>query len=66
MITVAQLVAHLLTLPQDLPVAHSLYSDYVETELSDINIFSACVGRHDGIVQSARPDKPAIDYLILS
>ena len=62
--TVAELIAHLLTLPQDLLVAYELHSEQCLMEVEDIHIRRLCPPRPDGWVHSARPDKPGQDYLV--
>jgi hypothetical protein len=41
MITVAQLIAHLQTLPQDMQVIYTCCSDYSALEIEDISIVKA-------------------------
>jgi hypothetical protein len=64
MITVAQLIAHLQTLPQDAPVAYSMYSEHCLMEVSDIDVAELGIARPDGWVHDARPDKPTITYVL--
>jgi hypothetical protein len=63
-VTVAELIAHLSTLPQDLPVAYQLHSETCLLELHDIFIDKLQPARPDGWVHSARSDKPAIEYVV--
>ncbi len=63
-ITVTELVRHLQTLPQNLPVAYCRHSEMCLLELDDITIESAQPARQDGWVHSKRPDKLAIDYVL--
>lgn len=63
-VTVAELIKHLETFPQDLPVAYNLYSEQCLLELDDVRVEEHCVARDDGWVQRARPDMPKIPYLL--
>lgn len=63
-LTVRDLVAHLLTLDQDLPVAFEQYSDYTELELRHLTVKLAQVQRGDGYVGIYRRDKEARTWLI--
>lgn len=62
--TVAELIEHLKTVPQDLPVAYRRYSEQCLLDVTDIYVDTLCEARADGWVANARPDKPTIDYLI--
>jgi hypothetical protein len=64
MITVAQLIEYLRTLPQDAPVAYRLYSEQCLLELGQIDTPQLCIARPDGWVQNARPDEPSITYVV--
>lgn len=63
--TVAELIAHLQTQPQDLPVAYDCCSEHCMLEAGDIRIYEACEPRPDGWIQRKRPDMPAREYLML-
>lgn len=63
--TVADLIAHLQTLPQDLPVAYSKFSEYALLEKRDIEVANLCLPREDGWVPLKRDDKPFQAYLLL-
>ena len=63
-ITVAQLIAHLQTLPQHLPVAYRRYSEQVALELEDIEVEQLGPIRPDGWIANARPDKPLTTYVV--
>jgi hypothetical protein len=62
--TVADLVAHLLTLPQHLPVAYQRHSEQCLLELNDVRVEQFCEARPDGWVQNKRPDMPAVSYVL--
>lgn len=64
MTTIAQLIAHLQTLPGDLPVAFELHSEQCLLDLKDLRIAQLCYPRPDGWVHHARPDKPTQPYLL--
>jgi len=64
MITVEELIQHLGTFPQDLPVAYSRYSEQKLLENGDIVIEECCIARQDGWIQSKRSDMPSIPYLL--
>ncbi len=62
---VAELVALLQTMPQDLRVAYRMFSERCLLEAADIEIRTACAPRPDGWIHNERPDKPAETYLVL-
>lgn len=62
--TVKELIDFLQTMPQSLPVAYAIYSEYSLLEAKDIHINKLCLPRSDGWIHDRRPDKPAQDYLI--
>lgn len=62
--TVKELIEFLETKPQDLQVAHELYSEQYLLEAKDIDIRGCCEPRNDGWVQNERPDMPSQEYLI--
>ena len=64
-VTVAELIEHLKTLPANLPVAYRCYSETVLLGLLDIQIDQLQPPRPDGWVHDKRPDKEAIDYVVL-
>jgi hypothetical protein len=64
-ITVQELVAHLQTLPQHLPVAYPCCSEYALLELNDVSVTDLQPARPDGWVHHARPDKPTTTYVLL-
>ncbi|WP_333899631.1 hypothetical protein [Agrobacterium pusense] len=63
--TVAELIEHLRTFPQDLPVAYRLHSEQVMLDPDDIEVKELCFPRPDGWVQNKRPDMPSQPYLLL-
>lgn len=63
-VTVADLIQHLQTLPQDLPVCFYQYSEQVLLELSSLKIHEFCLPRPDGWIQNKRPDMPSQKYLV--
>lgn len=62
--TVAELIAHLQTQPQDLQVAFYLYSEQCLLDASRIEIKEFCEARPDEWIQNWRPDKPSQTYLM--
>lgn len=62
--TVAELIAHLQTFPQDLQVTYDEHSEMVVLEADDITVGKACTPRPDGWVQCYRHDKPSQDYVM--
>lgn len=60
--TVAELIEHLKTFPQDLPVAYRCYSESVMMQPGEVVIKQCQPERHDGWVHNARPDKPSVPY----
>ena len=65
MVTVAEFIAYLQTQPQDLPVAHQMYSEQVLLDLTDIVVAELSVPRADGWIQHKRPDMATQLYLLL-
>lgn len=63
--TVAELIAHLQTQPQDLQVAYECFSEQCLLEANDIKIADGCEPRPDGWIHHARPDQPKRSYLLL-
>lgn len=61
---VKDLVEFLLTQPQDIKVAFSLYSEQCLLDVESITIIEACEPRIDGWVQYKRSDKPSEMYLL--
>lgn len=64
MITVKDLIEFLQKQPQDLIVAHDMYSEAQLLSLDNIRMLELCEPRPDGWVQDKRPDKPAKKYLV--
>jgi len=62
--TVAELIAHLQTQPQDLQVAYCLHSEFALMYVDEIQIMELCEPRPDGWIHRARPDKPKQSYLV--
>jgi len=62
--TVAELIEHLKTFPQDLPVAFQCYSEQALMKPGDIAIKQCQPPRKDGWVHDARPDRPSVPYLV--
>lgn len=65
MATVSDLIEHLRTLPQNLPVAYRCCSEQCLLEFKDIEIEELCHPRPDGWIQNKRPDMPSTPYLVL-
>ena len=63
-ITVAELIAHLQTLPQQLPVAYRLHSEQILMELDDVSVEWLQEARPDGWVHDKRSDRPAVRYVV--
>lgn len=64
MITVAQLIEHLQTLDQSLPVCFKQFSDLSELELTYIEVMELQFPRGDGYVGRKRPDRPAQKWVV--
>lgn len=62
--TVADLIKHLQTYPQDLPVAYCKYSEYAALEEREIVTGQLSPMRSDGWVHDRRPGEPTQEYLI--
>jgi len=62
--TVAELISFLQTQPQDLQVAHAMYSEYTLLDKADIQIMDLCEARTDGWLHYKRPDRPTRQYLV--
>lgn len=62
-VTVADLIRHLQTFPQDLPVIHQKYSEQCLLKLKEVRVEEFCEHRPDGWVQDKRPDMPTRLYL---
>lgn len=62
--TVAELIAHLQTQPQELQVAYHLFSECALMEAKEISVQEMCVARPDGWIHEKRPDKPSQTYLV--
>jgi hypothetical protein len=65
-ITVAQLITHLQTLPQDALVGQVKFSEFQIVTLNEFNLMNLCPPRPDGWIHDSRPDIPTIQYLIIS
>jgi len=63
-VTVAELIEHLQTLPQHLPVAYCMHSEYCLLELGDVSVKRLQAARPDGWVHDKRPDKPDVEYVV--
>lgn len=61
--TVAELIAKLQTMPQDLPVAYCCYSEQCLLEDDEIEVVELCLPREDGWIQNKRPDMPSQQYV---
>lgn len=68
-VTVGDLVEHLKTFDQSMPVGYHLHSEYQLLGLWEIEVKTAtdwkAHGRTDGWIHEVRPDMPSINYLIL-
>jgi hypothetical protein len=64
-VNVQELIQHLQTFPQNIPVAYRCYSEQLLLEYNDIETEELCHPREDGWVQNKRPDKPSMLYLVL-
>ncbi len=62
--TVAQLIAFLQTMPQDIQVAYMCCSEQELLEADMIRLHNGCAPRPDGWVQNERPDMPAQQYVL--
>lgn len=64
-ITIADLVTHLQTFEQTLPVCYRLFSEQCLLGLDerDVAVVECCEPRPDGWVEDKRPDKPSVKYL---
>jgi hypothetical protein len=63
--TVRELIKYLLTLDQDMIVAHRMFSEQCELNIDEIAVVDLCYPRSDGWIQNARPDMPTRKYLLL-
>lgn len=61
--TVAELIKHLKTFPQELQVVYSCCSEQCLMKEDDIYIASLGLPRPDGWVANKRPDKDCMEYL---
>ena len=61
---VGELIEHLKTYQQDLPVCYRLFSEQILLEAKDLEVESLCHPRPDGWVENWRPDKPSQPYLV--
>ncbi len=63
-LTVKDLIEYLQRMPQDLPVAYRIYSEWALLETKEISIQDLGKPRLDGWVPSPRPDRPTRSYLV--
>ena len=63
-ITIKELIQHLETFDQDLPVAFQVFSEQCLLDINQIKVHELCEPRPDGWVQDKRPDKNSIKYLV--
>jgi hypothetical protein len=61
---VGELIEHLKTYPNDLPVCYRLCSEQILLESKDLEVENLCHPRPDGWVENRRPDKPSQQYLV--
>ena len=62
--TIIDLIKHLQTFPQNLPVAYSIHSEQCLLAADDIRVKELCVARDDGWIQDRRPDMHSMAYLV--
>ncbi len=62
--TTAELIKLLQTMPQDLPVAYALYSEYCLLDAEDIKVMVLGKARPDGWVSLVRTNNEHVDYLV--
>lgn len=62
--TVSELIEHLKTFDQNLPVCHRFMSENVLLEKDELVVVKLCKARPDGYVPNARPDKELVEYLM--
>ena len=63
--TVAELIAHLQQLPQDLQVIVPCWSEQCLLEADKVYVSQEGVARGDGWVANKRPDQPIFDYVVI-
>jgi hypothetical protein len=63
---VSELIELLKTYPQDLQVAHEMYSEQLLLEDKDLSVKELCQARPDGWIEHKRPDKPTQTYLVFA
>ncbi len=63
--TVAELIAFLQTQPQDLPVVHGMYSEFLLLKQESISVDELAMPRGDGWVAYKRGDASSQKYLVL-
>ena len=51
--------------PDDMKIAHTMYSEQCLLNQDDISIFEGCSPRDDDWIQNARPDKETESYLLI-
>lgn len=64
MMTVAELIAELQTMPAEALVGYRCCSEQVLLEPGDVTLAEACAPRSDGWIQNARPDMPRVTYVM--
>lgn len=64
MTTVKELIKHLLTLDQNLPVAYRCMSEQLLLDTDELQVKKLCLPRNDGWIQNQRPDMPTQEYLL--
>jgi len=52
-------------LPDDMKIAHTMYSEQELLNEDDFSIFEGCSPRDDGWIQNSRPDKEKEIYLLI-
>lgn len=62
--TVSELIAHLQTFPQGMPVAYKCCSESKLLEASEIGVERDCLPRADGWIQNKRPDMETQEYVM--
>lgn len=62
--TVSELIEVLKQHPQDLQVAHRMFSEYCLLDSEEVSVMDLCLERPDGWIHDKRPDKPTQRYLV--
>jgi hypothetical protein len=63
--TVADLIEYLKKQPQDIKVAHEMFSEQFLIDENKISVKMLCKPRPDGWIQDLRPDMESEMYLVL-